>query len=201
MKIGICGKMCSGKTTIANLIKEYDNRYEIFSFGMKVKVIANELFGMDYDRIHVVIHPKSIVHSAIETIDGAIIAHIGRPDMRYPIQYAMTYPDRLKTPWKQASLTELSGLEFFEPDFQKFPLLKHAYDAGRLGGAAPVVLNAANEVAVAMFLKDQIRFIEISEMVSEIMTHFSTETVSTLDDIIALDRRVKDESHSIALRS
>ena len=118
--------------------------------GLEI-IEAHHLFDIAYDDIHVVVHPKSIVHAFIETVDGAILAHLGRPDMRYPIQYALTYPDRYNTPFKQAHLTELSGLEFFEPNHQAFPLLSLAIDCGRQGGVFPIVFNAANEVACAFF--------------------------------------------------
>ena len=99
-------------------------------------------------------------------MDGAILAHLGRPDMRYPIQYALTFPDRYDTPFKQAHLTELSGLEFFEPNHQAFPLLTLAIDCGRQGGVLPIVFNAANEVAVARFLNDEILTWEFMRMLS-----------------------------------
>ena len=101
--------------------------------GLEI-IEAHYLFDLPYDKIDAVVHPKSIVHAFVETIDGAIFAHMGRPDMRYPIQYAMSYPDRFKTPFDQSSLTDLSGLEFFEPDFKVFPLLKLAIDCGEKGG-------------------------------------------------------------------
>ena len=158
--------------------------------GLEV-IEAHYLFGVPYDDIHVVLHPKSIVHSFVETIDGAIFAHLGRPDMRYPIQYAMTYPNRLETPWPQAHLTQLSGLEFFEPNHDVFPLLKLAYQCGRQGGVAPLIFNAANECVVDLFLKGAIKFTDISIYIQQMLDQFSNETVSNIDDVIALDHRVK----------
>ncbi|MEK9727069.1 MAG: 1-deoxy-D-xylulose-5-phosphate reductoisomerase, partial [Candidatus Margulisiibacteriota bacterium] len=111
--------------------------------GLEV-IEAHHLFGLSFDDIHVVIHPKSIVHAFVETVDGAIFSHMGRPDMRYPIQYAMTYPDRWETPFLQSHLTALSGLEFFEPDMTVFPLLKLAIECGKKGGVFPIIFNAAN---------------------------------------------------------
>lgn len=159
--------------------------------GLEI-IEAHYLFGIDYDRIQVVIHPKSIVHSFVETIDGAIFAHLGRPDMRYPIQYAMTYPDRFTSPWDQAKLTDLSGLEFFEPNFEAFPLLKLAYDCGSAGGVAPIILNAANEVVVYEFLKERIKFTDIPTYIYQMIEKFSDHTVSTIEDIISLDLLVKE---------
>ena len=158
--------------------------------GLEV-IEAHYLFDMAYDDIDVVIHPKSIVHSFVETIDGAIFAHMGRPDMRYPIQYAMTYPKRLQTPWPQASLTELSGLEFYAPKDDVFPLLKLAYECGRQGGCAPLVFNAANECVVERFLKGNVDFVDISRLIQDMLDQFSNETVHSIEDVILLDQRVK----------
>ena len=158
--------------------------------GLEV-IEAHHLFGMSYDDISVVVHPKSIVHSFVETIDGAIFAHLGRPDMRYPIQYAMTYPDRFNTPWQQASITQLSGLEFFEPNYDVFPLLSLAFECGRNGGVAPLIFNAVNEVAVDLFLNEQISFLAISDYIKQALDQFSAEEVSNIDDVIELDQRVK----------
>ena len=158
--------------------------------GLEV-IEAHHLFGISFNHIDVVIHPKSIIHSFIETIDGAIFAHLGRPDMRYPIQYALTYPNRFESPWQQAKLTELSGLEFFEPNYNAFPLLKLAYDCGREGGVAPIILNAANESVVDLFLKERISFTDIPIHINQMLDQFSNENVTTIDDIIALDDRVK----------
>ena len=161
--------------------------------GLEV-IEAHHLFNVSFDDIDVVIHPQSIVHSFIETIDGAIFSHMGRPDMRYPIQYAMTYPDRLKTPFKQDHLTTLSGLEFLEPNMAVFPLLKMAIECGRIGGAMPIIFNAANEVAVSLFLNQKIKFIQIAQYIEDQLSMFGDETVQSIDDIIALDTRVKSES-------
>ena len=158
--------------------------------GLEV-IEAHYLFDMSYDDISVVVHPKSIVHSFVETIDGAIFAHMGRPDMRYPIQYAMTYPNRIHTPWAQADITQLSGLEFFEPNYELFPLLKLAFDCGREGGVAPLVFNAANEVAVEQFLTKKIHFMDIFDYIKQALDQFSYEKVTTIDDVIELDKRIK----------
>ena len=157
--------------------------------GLEV-IEAHHLFGLDFDDIHVVVHPKSIVHAFLETIDGAILSHMGRPDMRYPIQYAMTYPDRFVTPFAQDPLTQLSGLSFFEPDRHAFPLLDLAIDCGKKG-AYPVVFNAANEVAVDLFLKEKLRFTDIHHVILQFLSLFSSRNVDTIDDIIALDHDVK----------
>jgi 1-deoxy-D-xylulose-5-phosphate reductoisomerase len=158
--------------------------------GLEV-IEAHHLFQLDFDDIQVVVHPQSVVHAFIETIDGAIFSHLGRPDMRYPIQYALTYPDRLQTPFKQSNLTELSGLEFIAPNREAFPLLGLAETCGRQGGVAPIIFNAANETAVQAFLKEKIGFLDINRHILAMLDQFSSETVSSIDDIIAFDRQVK----------
>ena len=159
--------------------------------GLEV-IEAHHLFDMAWDRIRVVVHPQSIVHACIETVDGAILAHMGRPDMRYPIQYAMTYPERWATPFKQDGLTALSGLEFFEPDRDAFPWLDLAICCGKAGGVMPIVFNAANEVAVPLFLNGQVSFMGMYDTIRRILDAYAAETVVTIADIIELDKRVKN---------
>src|SRR5262249_34895259 len=128
--------------------------------GLEV-IEAGWLFGFTADRISVTVHPQSIVHSMIEMIDGSIIAQMGVTDMRLMIQYALTYPDRLQTELPPLGLEKLARLEFFEPDFERFPCLRLAYEAMRAGGTMPAALSAANEIAVASFLAREIRFMDI----------------------------------------
>ena len=161
--------------------------------GLEV-IEAHHLFGIDFDHIDVVVHPKSIVHAFIETIDGAIISHLGRPDMRYPIQYALTYPERFETPFPQHHLTELSGLEFFKPNREAFPLLDLAISCGRRGGVSPIIFNAANEVAVDLFLKEQISFTAIHTYILNALDRFGHLKADSIDDVIALDQEVKATS-------
>ena len=158
--------------------------------GLEV-IEAHHLFNISFDDIHVVVHPKSIVHAFVETVDGAILAHMGRPDMRYPIQYAMTYPDRFDTPFEQAPITQLTGLEFFEPNRQAFPLLDLAIECGRQGGVAPIVFNAANEVAVQRFLNGNISYLDIHTYILDALAYYSSHVVSTIEDVIDLDHQVK----------
>ena len=119
--------------------------------GLEI-IEAHHLFDIAYDDIHVVVHPKSIVHAFVETVDGAILAHMGRPDMRYPIQYALTYPDRFQTPFEQTHLTQLSGLEFFEPNHHAFPLLSLAIDCGRRVVCCPLYLMRPMKLPLLGFL-------------------------------------------------
>ena len=141
----------------------------MFNKGLEV-IEAHWLFGMDFDRIEVVIQPQSIVHSMIQFIDGSVLAQLGMPDMRLPIQYAFTYPDRLSVRGAKAiDWKTLGSLEFFPPDDEKFPSIGLAYEAGRIGGTMPCVLNGANEVAVYAFLRKEISFTRIFEIVHTVM--------------------------------
>lgn len=132
---------------------------------------AKWLFGVDLDRIQVLVHPQSIVHSGVQFTDGAVIAQLGVPDMKLPIQYALFYPDRRPMAEKRLDLFELGSLTFEKPDTETFRGLKLAYDSARIGGSMPTVFNAANEMAVKRFLKGDIRYLEIYDMIEEAMQH------------------------------
>jgi 1-deoxy-D-xylulose-5-phosphate reductoisomerase len=130
---------------------------------------ASILFGIPIDKVEIVIHPQSIVHSMVDYIDGSIIAQLSTPDMRLPIQYALTYPERLKSNVKFLNLAKVSKLEFCKPDFNKFPCLKLAYLAAEKGGSLPTVMNASNEIAVRSFLDKEIKFTDIAKIVDKTM--------------------------------
>ncbi|MCR5155936.1 MAG: 1-deoxy-D-xylulose-5-phosphate reductoisomerase [Butyrivibrio sp.] len=132
---------------------------------------AKWLFGVDLDRIQVLVHPQSIVHSGVQFTDGAVIAQLGVPDMKLPIQYALFYPDRRPMAEKRLDLFELGSLTFEKPDIETFRGLKLAYDSAGIGGSMPTVFNAANEMAVRRFLKGDIRYLEIYDMIEEAMQH------------------------------
>jgi 1-deoxy-D-xylulose-5-phosphate reductoisomerase len=155
--------------------------------GLEV-IEAGWLFGFAADRISVAVHPQSIVHSMIEMIDGSIIAQLGVTDMRLMIQYALTYPDRLPTDLPALSLDKLSKLEFFEPDLERFPCLRLAYEAMREGGTMPAAMSAANEVAVAAFLARRIKFMEIPRVISETMERHDTQPCSSIEAVLEADR-------------
>ncbi len=155
--------------------------------GLEV-IEAGWLFGFGADRVSVAVHPQSIVHSMIEMIDGSIIAQLGVTDMRLMIQYALTYPDRLPTDLPPLSLDKLSKLEFFEPDLERFPCLRLAYEAMREGGTMPAAMSAANEVAVAAFLDRRINFIEIPRVISETMSQHATQPGSSIEVVLEADR-------------
>jgi 1-deoxy-D-xylulose-5-phosphate reductoisomerase len=155
--------------------------------GLEV-IEASWLFGFSASEISVMVHPQSIVHSMIEMIDGSIIAQLGVTDMRLMIQYALTYPERLATELPQLGIESLSKLEFFEPDFERFPCLRLAYDAMRGGGTMPAALSAANEVAVAQFLDKKIAFMDIPRVISATMSAHQTRPCTSIEAILEADR-------------
>ena len=146
---------------------------------------AKWLFGVEASRIHVVVHPESVVHSMVEFEDGAVLAQLGCPDMRLPIALAMAYPTRLPLEGKRLDFGTLGSLTFAEPDRDKFPCLQLAFDAIGMGGNIPCAMNAANEAAVAAYLKDRIRFYDIPEVISAVMASTSFLQGPSLEDIFA----------------
>jgi 1-deoxy-D-xylulose-5-phosphate reductoisomerase len=154
--------------------------------GLEV-IEARWLFEVSADEIDVVVHPQSIVHSMIELIDGSLIAQLGVTDMRHAIQYALTYPARRPSSLPPLDLAALSKLEFFPPDTDKFPCLKLAYDALRAGGTMPAVLNAANEIAVAAFLDEQIKFGDIPRLIAAACAAHTPQPANDLATVLAAD--------------
>jgi len=147
------------------------------------------LFNLPEQKVQIVIHPQSIVHSAVEFNDGAILAQLGEPDMRVPIQYAITYPKRMPGPVKKLNLFDVAKLEFFEPDFNRFPCLELALAAERQGGIFPAVLSAADEVAVDAFLKEKIKFTDIPKLIYTVLKLAPrTEGDATLNQALDADR-------------
>jgi 1-deoxy-D-xylulose-5-phosphate reductoisomerase len=161
--------------------------------GLEV-IEAHELFGIDFDRIEVVVHPQSIVHSMVEFRDGATIAQLSLPDMRLPIAYALGYPERAQTAFGPLDWTQLSTLEFSMPDHEQFPCLGLAYEAGRAGETAPAWLNGANEVAVAAFLDGLIRWTAIAEVLKDAMTGYDGTIADSVDVVIEADRRGRERA-------
>jgi 1-deoxy-D-xylulose-5-phosphate reductoisomerase len=158
--------------------------------GLEV-IEAHELFGVDYDRIDVVVHPQSVVHSMVEFTDGAAVAQLSLPDMRLPIGYALGWPDRLPVPFGAIDWTTLSRLDFESPDTGAFPCLGLAYEAGRQGETAPAWLNAANEVAVAAFLDGAIGWLAISEVIDETLQAWPGTKADSVDVVLAEDARAR----------
>ena len=152
---------------------------------------AHFLFGLDYERVEVVVHPSSIVHAIVRLRDGAALAHLGYPDMRVPISFALTYPERSATPVAPLDLTSHLLLEFEPPDLETFPLLALAREAGERGGTAPCAYNAANEVAVAAFLGGRIAFLDIADAVAATLRGVSGDAARDLDDLLAADAEAR----------
>ena len=159
--------------------------------GLEV-IEAHFLFGLPYDRIEVVVHPTSIVHALVRFRDGGALAHLGYPDMRVPISYALTYPDRAPTAVPSLDLSRGLSLEFFPPDLETFPLLALARHAGELGGTYPCAYNAANEVAVSAFLEGRLPFLGIAETVEETLAAVDgAAPARDLDDLVEADARAR----------
>ncbi len=156
--------------------------------GLEV-IEAHYLFGLDYDQIDIVIHPQSIIHSLIEVQDTSVIAQLGWADMRLPLLYALSYPDRIYTDWEKLDLVKIGSLTFREPDHNKYRCMKLAYAAGRAGGLMPAVLNAANEQVVALFLAEKIEFLDIPYLIEQVCDRFTTHNTPypSLEDILEAD--------------
>lgn len=157
--------------------------------GLEV-IEAKWLFDVDIDQIEVVVHPQSIIHSMVEYVDGAIIAELGTPDMKLPIQYALYYPERRFLPGERVNFAALSQLTFEKPDMETFYGLRLAFDAGKKGGSLPTVFNAANELAVSKFLKRKISYLEIPEMIEYCMNEHRNIAYPTVDEILQTEREV-----------
>ena len=154
--------------------------------GLEV-IEAHELYGTSYDNIDVVVHPQSVVHSMVEFTDGSTIAQLSMPDMRLPIGYALGYPSRISTPFGRIDWTTLSRLDFEAPDRSTFRCLDLAYAAGRLGGSAPAVLSAANEVVVDAFLSGQLKWADIAVLLEKVLSKHSVFMPTNFDDVLAAD--------------
>jgi 1-deoxy-D-xylulose-5-phosphate reductoisomerase len=164
--------------------------------GLEV-IEAHWLFDVGLDKIEVLVHPQSIVHSLVEFVDGSVVAQLGIPDMRVPISYALSYPERLETGLSRLNLTECGNLSFLPPDLNRFPALELAYEACRTGGCLPTVLNAANEVAVAAFLDGDLKFPEISKVVAETMARLDYMEDADINTILEADSQARVESAAV----
>ena len=164
--------------------------------GLEV-IEAKWLFDMDIEDIEVLIHPQSIVHSLVEFIDGSVIAQMGIPDMKIPIAYALSYPERLKTGLPRLNLFKCNDLSFQPPDFNKFPSLKLAYQVCKRGGTLPAVLNAANEIAVEAFLEGKIRFPEIALVVAETVNRVPGKTTDSIGSVMNADLEGRMQAESV----
>ena len=165
----------------------------LFNKGLEM-IEAHWLFGVEMDRVEVVIHPQSIVHSMVEFADGSTLAQLSYSNMRFPIQYAVTWPDRVPNTLPPLDFSKLSRLEFFTPRYDDFPALNLARRAGETGGTLPAVMNAANEIAVAAFLNRQVRFPDIWRIVEEVMNRHTPVAHCDLDAILQADQWARNEA-------
>lgn len=165
--------------------------------GLEV-IEARWLFDAPVEKIGVNIHPQSIIHSMVEYIDGCVIAQLGTPDMKAPIAYALSYPERVTTGVKPLDLTDFSGLTFYKPDLNKFRCLQLAYDAINEGESMPAVMNAANEIAVGSFLKGKISFVQIAELIERTMEAHSSHALNSIEEVLRADQWGRDKARDIS---
>ncbi len=154
--------------------------------GLEV-IEAHWLFDATYEQIDIVVHPQSLIHSLVEFSDGSVIGQLGWPDMKLPIQYALTWPERWNPPLPKFDLIKAGTMSFFEPRYDDFPCLKIAFNAGKEGGIMPCVMNAANEIAVRAFMQKKIGFMQIPEVISNTIDSFKNEPIVSIDQLITLD--------------
>lgn len=198
-----------GREQLKNVTVEDALKHPNWSMGAKVTIdsatMANKglevieahwLFGLPYDQIDVVLHPESIVHSMVEFVDTSVMAQLGNPDMRVPIQYALTYPDRVVSPASPLDLLKQGTLHFRPMSFERYPCLRLAYEAGRAGGTATTVFNAANEVAVARFLKGEIPFLAIEDTIERALAKHEAVPSPSLEAILEADAWARREAES-----
>lgn len=164
--------------------------------GLEV-IEAKWLFDVDIDDVDVVVHRQSIIHSMVQFVDSSVIAQLGLPDMKLPIQHAFTYPDRIKNDLERMNLAKIGALTFEEPDKERFPCLELAYEAIRKGGTAPTVLNAANEILVERFLNDEIGFYDIPKGIKTLMDSHSPIMDYTIEDIIRVDEEIRGKAYTL----
>jgi 1-deoxy-D-xylulose-5-phosphate reductoisomerase len=152
---------------------------------------AHHLFGLPSERIDILVHPQSVIHSMVEYVDGSVLAQLGSPDMRIPIAHALAWPERMETPAERLDLAKIGSLSFERPDLDRFPALRAAREALEAGGAAPIVLNAANEEAVAAFLNRRIGFLDILQTVEEAVARTSVSRPQSIAEVIDIDRSAR----------
>jgi 1-deoxy-D-xylulose-5-phosphate reductoisomerase len=162
---------------------------------------AHHLFGLPEDRIEILVHPQSVVHSMVGYVDGSVLAQMGEPDMRTPIAYTLAWPERMAAPVARLDLAAIGELTFEPPDTERFPALRVARQALKEGGSAPTILNAANEVAVASFLDGRTRFLEISIIVEKVLETVQAGPAQSLDDVYQTDREARERASQLVAGS
>ena len=161
---------------------------------------AAQLFPVDVERLDVIVHPQSVIHSMVEYVDGSVLAQLGSPDMRIPIAYAMGWPERIATPAARLDLAAIANLSFEKPDLERFPCLALAWAAMRAGGSAPCILNAANEIAVAAFIAGQAGFLDIHAIVAETLNMVASGPVATLEEVMAIDAAARRTARALVAK-
>ncbi len=167
--------------------------------GLEV-IEAHHLFGVSYDHIKVLIQKESVIHSMVELVDGSFLGHLGAADMRIPIQYALSYPLRLISPASALDFSQIGCIHFQSPDLARFPLLSAAYEAGRVGGTLPAVMNAANEIAVYRFLNGEIGFLDIARLVEQVMNAHGILSSPSLEDVFAADKWAREHCQDLIMK-
>lgn len=194
-------KIVTAKDALAHPTWNMGPKVTIDSAGLMNKgfevIEAYHLFNCPLEKIQVVVHPQSVIHSMVEMQDGSVLAQLAPPDMRHPIQYALDFPHREKKIWSRLDLFKLKELTFEEPRFKDFPCLELAYAAQREGGSAPVVLNAADEIAVEAFLQDKIRFLDIPRLIEKTLNAHPRVKAPGLEEILELDSRAREYAKSL----
>jgi 1-deoxy-D-xylulose-5-phosphate reductoisomerase len=161
---------------------------------------AAQLFPVDVERLDVIVHPQSVIHSMVEYVDGSVLAQLGSPDMRIPIAYAMGWPERIATPAARLDLAAIANLSFEKPDLERFPCLALAWAAMRAGGSAPCILNAANEIAVAAFIAGKAGFLDIDAIVAETLNMVASGPVATLEEVMAIDAAARRTARALVAK-
>jgi 1-deoxy-D-xylulose-5-phosphate reductoisomerase len=161
---------------------------------------AAQLFPVDVERLDVIVHPQSVIHSMVEYVDGSVLAQLGSPDMRIPIAYAIGWPERIATPAARLDLAAIASLSFEKPDLERFPCLALAWAAMRAGGSAPCILNAANEIAVAAFIAGQAGFLDIDAIVAETLNMVASGPVATLEEVMAIDAAARRTARALVAK-
>jgi len=198
------------KEQLCNVTPEQAIKHPNWCMGKKISVDSSTLmnkglevieaywlFGVGLDKIDVVVHPQSIIHSMVEYVDSSIVAQLGTADMKTPIAYALSYPERIASGSKRLDFMTTPTLTFEKPDYDRFPCLQLAFDALRAGGVAPAVLNAANEVAVSAFLDHKIKFYDINALISQTMSNFAQHDYNSVEEIINIDQQARKFTSSI----
>jgi 1-deoxy-D-xylulose-5-phosphate reductoisomerase len=168
--------------------------------GLEV-IEAHWLFDLPLEKIKVLIHPESVVHSMVRYRDGSVMAQLGQPDMRTPIAFGLAWPNRIRAGVAPLNLTQLSGLHFTEPELKRFPCLALAFAAAKQGGTSPTILNAANEIAVAAFLSGKLPYLRIAQVVEATLNHLESKQAQSIEDVLESDRKAREAATTYLIQA